>query len=297
MLQANPDGRKEAEAGLSWRKNTNENYCGVTSTSRGADLNRNFAFHWGCCGGSSGSPVRRDLPRPVGRLRAGDPGRADLHGRHLPRPARAGSTSTRHRPTPRASTSTSTATASWCCGPGAAPARPRPTRRSCRRWAASCAYFNGYTPQKSVRRCTPPTARPTISLRRPRRGAPTASRWAPPSSRAAPPSTTPSTRPTCRRCIYAAKVVRTPYLTPLGPDALSLALSTDCGAGGQPGDADRHHQRHALPATAPAQPTQAIAAAEYYIDTPPWAGGRGRPSRWRRRTAASTPRSRTSPRP
>ncbi len=55
MLHANPDGRRHAENGENWRKNTNENYCGVTSSSRGADLNRNFAFQWGCCGGSSGS--------------------------------------------------------------------------------------------------------------------------------------------------------------------------------------------------------------------------------------------------
>ncbi len=55
LLQANPDGRKHAEAGRSWRKNTNENYCGPTSYRRGADLNRNFSFQWGCCGGSSGS--------------------------------------------------------------------------------------------------------------------------------------------------------------------------------------------------------------------------------------------------
>jgi carboxypeptidase T len=55
LLQANPDGRKQAEAGLSWRKNTNRNYCSPTSNNRGADLNRNFAFAWGCCGGSSGA--------------------------------------------------------------------------------------------------------------------------------------------------------------------------------------------------------------------------------------------------
>ena len=42
MLQTNPDGRKKAETGLSWRKNTNQNYCGATSNYRGADLNRNF---------------------------------------------------------------------------------------------------------------------------------------------------------------------------------------------------------------------------------------------------------------
>jgi carboxypeptidase T len=56
LLQANPDGRKQAETGLSWVKNTNENYCNPTSTSRGADLDSNFSFQWGCCGGSSGAP-------------------------------------------------------------------------------------------------------------------------------------------------------------------------------------------------------------------------------------------------
>jgi len=52
LLQANPDGRLQAETGLSWRKNTDNNYCTDTAY-RGADLNRNFPFQWGCCGGSS----------------------------------------------------------------------------------------------------------------------------------------------------------------------------------------------------------------------------------------------------
>jgi murein tripeptide amidase MpaA len=59
LLQANPDGRKHAESGLPWRKNTNGNYCGATSSNRGADLNRNFPFRWNSClpsdGCSSGS--------------------------------------------------------------------------------------------------------------------------------------------------------------------------------------------------------------------------------------------------
>jgi carboxypeptidase T len=53
LLQANPDGRKKAETGLSWRKNTNTAYCGSTSNSRGADLNRNYPFHWGGPGAST----------------------------------------------------------------------------------------------------------------------------------------------------------------------------------------------------------------------------------------------------
>ena len=52
LLHANPDGRKQAETGISWRKNANNDYCPNTN-DRGADLNRNFQFGWGCCGGSS----------------------------------------------------------------------------------------------------------------------------------------------------------------------------------------------------------------------------------------------------
>ncbi len=54
LLHANPDGRVQAEGGALWRKNTNATYCSG-SNQRGADLNRNFAFQWGCCGGSSGN--------------------------------------------------------------------------------------------------------------------------------------------------------------------------------------------------------------------------------------------------
>ncbi len=57
LLVSNPDGRKMAESGLSWRKNTDNNYCSNTN-NRGADLNRNFNFQWDCCGGSSGYTVR-----------------------------------------------------------------------------------------------------------------------------------------------------------------------------------------------------------------------------------------------
>ena len=55
LPQHNPDGRKQAEAGLSWRKNTNQNYCGATSNSRGADLNRNASGMFWNGSSSSGS--------------------------------------------------------------------------------------------------------------------------------------------------------------------------------------------------------------------------------------------------
>ncbi len=64
MLHTNPDGRKQAETGLSWRKNTNNDFCSNTN-SRGIDLNRNFLFQWGCCGGSSGDPCQATFRGPA----------------------------------------------------------------------------------------------------------------------------------------------------------------------------------------------------------------------------------------
>jgi hypothetical protein len=50
---ANPDGRTRAESLAFWRKNADNDFCSDT-VNRGVDLNRNFAHEWGCCGGSSG---------------------------------------------------------------------------------------------------------------------------------------------------------------------------------------------------------------------------------------------------
>lgn len=64
LLQGNPDGRKRAETGLSWRKNWNPTYCGSGSWP-GVDLNRNFPFEWGQHGGSSGAPCDQTFRGPT----------------------------------------------------------------------------------------------------------------------------------------------------------------------------------------------------------------------------------------
>lgn len=64
LLQSNPDGRKQAETGLFWRKNTNQNYCGPTSEDRGADLNRNFPFEWGGAAGTAECDTTYQGPSP-----------------------------------------------------------------------------------------------------------------------------------------------------------------------------------------------------------------------------------------
>jgi hypothetical protein len=69
LLQANPDGRKQAEKGLingdyMWRKNTDANYCMADTLLRGADLNRNFPFQWGGEDGSSGNECEETYRGP-----------------------------------------------------------------------------------------------------------------------------------------------------------------------------------------------------------------------------------------
>ena len=77
--------------------------------------------------------------------------------------------------------------------------------------------------------------------------------------------------------MYALKVVRAPYITPAGPDTLNVALDFGSDPAGVPAgtavnltasiDDGRFNNSNGT------EPTQAIAAAEYYLDTPPWNGG------------------------
>jgi hypothetical protein len=74
--------------------------------------------------------------------------------------------------------------------------------------------------------------------------------------------------------LYAAKNVRQPYVSTLGPSALSLSLSagtvqqgTNSTLQAVVNDAQFGNNGFGIPTA------QNIAAAEYYIDTPPWAGG------------------------
>jgi PKD repeat protein len=52
MFHMNPDGRKYAETGVLWRKNVNDLYC---QSSPGVDLNRNFSFFWNSTDGVGSS--------------------------------------------------------------------------------------------------------------------------------------------------------------------------------------------------------------------------------------------------
>ena len=77
--------------------------------------------------------------------------------------------------------------------------------------------------------------------------------------------------------IYAAKVVRAPYITPGGPDVTGLSLSNDASGGGvvagTPVALSASSTDTRFNNSNGTEPTQAIAAAEAYVDVPPWQAG------------------------
>ena len=277
MLHTNPDGRKKAETGLSWRKNVNNNFCANTNT-RGIDLNRNFGFTWNSTAGqgSSGSACSLTYRGPTA---ASEPETQAIEGyiRSL-WPDRRGPGLTDAAPSDTSGVHLDIHSYSqlvlWPWGETAAQA---PNGLAMQTMGRRLAWFNGYTPQQSIGLY--PTdgtsdspsygelgvASFTIEL---------GSAFF--ESCAAYTSTTkPNNLPAL---VYAAKVARTPYITPAGPDVTVLTLAGDASsAAGVPAGTVV-----ALTASATdtrfnnsngTEATQAIAAAEYSIDLAPWQPG------------------------
>ncbi|MGQ5525300.1 M14 family metallopeptidase [Chitinimonas sp. PSY-7] len=277
MLQTNPDGRKKAESGLSWRKNTNTAYCGANSNSRGADLNRNFTYSWNSTGGtgSSGSPCNETFrgPSPASEpeiqaleayVRTLWP---DLRGPNVNDPAPA-TTSGIHMDIHSYSE-----LVLWPWGDRSTPA---PNGTALQTLGRKFAYFNNYTPQQSIGLYATDGTSDSISYGELGVAAFTIELGTSFFQSCSTYNNTikPKNLPAL---IYAAKVVRTPYITPAGPDVTLLELSNNAATTGVP-----KGTQVTLSATTTdtrfnnsngTEPTQNIAQAEYYIDTPPWAAG------------------------
>lgn len=268
MLQTNPDGRKQAETGYSWRKNTNQNYCGTTSTNRGADLNRNFAFQWGCCGGSSGSQCdetyRGPTPGSEPEVQAvqnyilsifpdqrgpglGDPAPADATGVYM-------------------DIHSYSQLVLWPWGfTGTVP----PNGTALQTLGRKFAYYNGYEPQQAIGLY--PTDGTTDDFAYGMQGVAAYTFELGTNFFQDCGSFENTILPTnLPALVYAAKTARTPYLSPAGPDALNVAVSSSVVAPGTPviltatlNDTRFNNQNGT-------EPVQNIAAAEYYIDVPYW---------------------------
>jgi carboxypeptidase T len=265
LLQANPDGRIMAEAGDLWRKNTNENYCSPTSNDRGADLNRNFEFQWGCCGGSSDWECAETYRGP-------DPA-SEPETQAIQSYVRSQFPDQRdddlEDPAPDDATGVFLDLHSYgrlVLWPWGFVGTAAPNGTALQTLGHKFAYYNGYEPEQAYGLY--PTDGTTDDFAYGDLGL--AAYTFELGGRffevcdVFETSILPGNLPAL---LYAAKVVRTPYQTPAGPDTLNLSVSPQGVLPGEGGtltatiDDTRYKG---------SEPTQAIAAAEYYVDVPPW---------------------------
>ncbi|MGA1865572.1 MAG: M14 family metallopeptidase, partial [bacterium] len=272
MLQTNPDGRKKAETGLSWRKNTNENYCTFWPNYRGADLNRNFDFKWNCCGGSSSSQCDATYHGPYA---ASEPETNAVQDYILAQFIdQRGPNDT--DPAPDDATGLYIDVHShgrlvlwpWGWTPD-----PSPNATQLQTLGRKFAYFNNHSPEQAYGLY--PIDGDTIAFSYGELGI---------ASLAFELGTAffedcsyfentilPGNMPAL---LYAIKVARTPYMTPAGPDAINLALDSGSTPPGVPSgtivtlSATINDMRYNN--SNGTEPSQNIAAAEYYMDVPPW---------------------------
>lgn len=277
MLHTNPDGRKKAETGLSWRKNTNQAYCGATSNTRGADLNRNFSHTFNYTGGSGSSSDPCNLTYR-GTAAASEPETQAIENyvRTLWADQRG---SNQADAAPRTTSGIHLDIHSYSqlvLWPWGTTTNLAGNGTDLQTLGRKLAYFNNYTPKQSVGLYPTDGTSDSVSYGELGVAAFTIELG---TSFFQSCSTYNSTiKPqNLNALIYAAKVVRTPYITPSGPDISALALSNSAATTGVQIGTNvtltgtttdiRYNNSNGT------QATQNIAGAEYYIDTPPWAAG------------------------
>ena len=273
LFHMNPDGRKKAEQGLFWRKNTNQDYCSPTSNIRGADLNRNFTHFWDITNGqgSSGSQCSttyrgpapgsepetqvvetyiRELFDDSRGANDTDPASLDTSGIHL-------------------DIHSYSELILWPYGHTNSPA---PNAVALQTLGRKLAFFNDYTPQQSVGLYFTDGTSDNVSYGE--LGVP-AFTFELGTAFFQDCSTYENTiRPdNLPALMYAAKAVRAPYRLPAGPEVINPSVSP-AAPGGMPAGTlvtlrmtatdQRFNNSNGT------EPAQNVVSAEYFIDSPPW---------------------------
>ena len=287
ILQANPDGRKIAETGLSWRKNTNsvDGYCAWPAWGdSGIDLNRNFPFHWNTTGGqgSSGDPCDDTFhglsagsePETHNLVTyvAGTPGPGGYTGGALP--DRRGGSLFGPAPEDYAGLFFDVHSYSqlvlWSWGDTYTPA---PNDAALRTLGRRIAWFNGYTPQAAVELY--PTDGTTDDTFYGLIGTPSYTIELGVQFFESCTTFQNTTYPKNLAALkYAARTTAAPYRLPAGPDVRDITITApQQGPGGMyvslsaTIDEQRYNNSNGIQTTYPIQ------SANAYIDTLPWAPG------------------------
>lgn len=272
MLMANPDGRKKAETGLLWRKNTRQNSCNVNPNARGTDLNRNFPFEWNCCGGSSSNHCSQVYHGASGASEPETQAIVSYIQSIFPDSRDNGPNDAAPIDTPGIylDIHSSGRLMLW---PWGARASAAPNGTQLQTLGRKMAYFNGHAPSQSIGLY--PTDGTTTSFAYGEMGlasftyelGTTFFETCNYFENTLIPDNVPSLK-------YAIRVVREPYITPAGPDTISPTVSSGGSSPGIPAGttvtltATVNDTRYNN--TNGTEGSQNIVAAEYTIDTPPW---------------------------
>jgi carboxypeptidase T len=267
LLQANPDGRRQAELGSLWRKNTNQDYCTLNPPERGADLNRNFPFQWG---GFASSGVQCDETYR-GSTAASEPEtQAIINYMEIQFPDQRPDDLT--SPAPVGSSGLYVDLHSYgnlVLWPWGFTSAPAPNADALQTLGSKLAFFNGYLSEQSVDLY--PTDGTTDDYAYGHLGlaayafemgtaffqdCATFEQIILPENLAA--------------LVYAAKAAGKPYLEPGGPDALVLSANPQAVLHGESAQFTAIIDDSRYSVVGNAVPLRDIQAAEYNIDTPPW---------------------------
>jgi carboxypeptidase T len=266
VLQANPDGRKFAEAGNLWRKNTNNTDGCTTFPNYGVDLNRNFTFFWNM-GGSSSNPCDQTFH---GSGPGSEPEAQALMAYGV-------SIIPDQRDDPITATAPITTSGIFIdlhssgnviLWPWGIPPYPTANDTGMQTLARKMGFLNNYDPVQHLSYATAGTTKDFFY------------------GELGIPSYTIETGTTFfQQCsyfeniampdnlqvlLYAAKASRLSYVIPAGPDVLNLALSSEPVYQGTPVELTATINDTRYNNSQGAEPVQNVVAAEYYIDVPFW---------------------------
>ncbi|MCJ8274564.1 MAG: PKD domain-containing protein [Psychrosphaera sp.] len=275
VFHMNPDGRKQAETGLLWRKNANGNFCSSSPENIGVDLNRNFSMFWNATDfGSSPNECAQTYRGPEA---ASEPETKAIESyiRSIFADQR-GPLETDAAPLDTTGMHIDVHSYSelvlWPWGHTETPA---PNGTELATLGRKMAYFTGYTPQQSIGLYPTDGTSDDVSY----------------GELGIPAYTFELGTNFFKDCntfdnkilpdnlnalMYAAKVVRAPYIIPAGPDAQSVTLNGSDKVNVDAGDVvtiqtlitdERYQNGNGT------EPSQLIERAEYYIDQAPWDEG------------------------
>ncbi|GAB3096498.1 hypothetical protein GCM10027159_15700 [Lysobacter terrae] len=283
VLQANPDGRKKAEAGLSWRKNVDTSNGVCSTNAYGVDLNRNFPYRWHTAPGGSSSNAC--LGNYRGPSAASEPETSNLLSYVAGVPDSTGTYIGGVLPDRRGNTDTSAAPSDYrgmfidlhsfarmVLWPWSYTTAPTANATPLQTLGRRLAWFNGYSPQQWTG-MTVADGTTTDSMY----GLLGAPSYTIEMGYAFFEDCGQFLQDTLPRNLaalrYAARNLHAPYAYPSGPDTTSLSVSPRSVSAGTPVTVTAVIDDTPFNNSSGTEPVQRITSATVYRDQRPWTSG------------------------